>query len=85
MRLKILSLIFTLLSFLLLTNLNDSYKTRYLDQLKTLFSVNGYKNYLMSRNMELIEMLHLKFLKKINTLVWELKILEMKLKKRNLK
>ena len=47
MRLKILSLIFTLLSFLLLTNLNDSYKTRYLDQLKTLFSVNGYKNYLM--------------------------------------
>ena len=45
-KIKIISFLFILISLLAFLNFNDQYKLRYFDQIKILFTTDGYSNYL---------------------------------------
>ena len=45
-KIKIITFLITIITLFAFLNLNESYKTRYFDQIKTLFSANGYSEYI---------------------------------------
>ena len=45
-KIKIITFLITIMTLFAFLNLNESYKTRYFDQIKTLFSTNGYSEYI---------------------------------------
>ena len=45
-KIKVSSFLIVLTTFIFFINFNQNYKTRYFDQIQTLFSLNGYSNYM---------------------------------------
>ena len=45
-KLKIATILLVFMTLIAFTNFNEHYKLRYFDQIKSLFSINGYSNYL---------------------------------------
>ena len=45
-KLKIATILLVFTTLIVFTNFNEHYKLRYFDQIKSLFSINGYSNYL---------------------------------------
>ena len=65
---KIISFLIVIISLSAFLNFNDQYKLRYFDQLKILFTPDGYANYLKESTYGAHRNTAVKILKKIFTL-----------------